>query len=324
VDSVLVKSFGELNTAALRRGMDRELAVFLLGKALDANRIGQRRGCTRIRPRALLRIIRSHRWFVWGGKPMSGARFEKIVARGDATFWHTGKARSVGQYLYLHSWDRICRALDVEPWSVLEMPLEAFRSLHAFRAWCYGSEIPYERTISRAFLSAQTGKTKQTQCEYDKIVGTRKQANIGRHVCGSHQEAVKFLRWLNEDDGSGPKRKRGYMGWDGLSIFVWMPSTLCVDWRFLPGGRAKRIRDQMQADFLVQSSESSGESCLSASARRRYCETDQQARRLYKRDALGAEYFVKTGQTLGKNRVWGYFHAFQDLQRGCGEYALAA
>jgi len=305
------------------------LAHWYLCKALDAApERSNRRGRGRIRSDVFYRWLRSRQLFFWSGRPLSERRFRKHIRQGEGIFWHVGPGRTnpgdapSGCWLYLHSWDRVCETLDVVPCAVLEMPLEAFRTLHSFRSYCYGGLLAYEHTVSRAHLTAATGMTKETMNQYDKVVHTQKQANLGLAQYSTHADAKRLLEWLNEDDGSGPKRKRGYMHRDGLTVGVYMPSTLYVDgFRPLSNGRAKRIRERMlQADSSLQSSDSSYHS--SASAHRRYCDTGQQARRSEKRGTLAPEYFVKTGKKLGKSRVWLYGHAYQNT--GAETYALAA
>lgn len=306
----VVRSYAELSQRALETKQDRELAFWYLAKSRD------QQGRGRTVKWAFLRAIQLLGCFEWGGRPMSQARFDKIVERGEGVFWH-----SAGDYLYLHSWDRVCRSLAVVPGDVVGLPLEAFKTLRTFRAHCgYGSAIGWDRTASRAYLSELTGVSKMTQNDYDPIVHTKKQSNIGYHRCSSHKEARRLLDWLNENDGNGATNRRAWLWKDGLTVMVRMPNTYSVELPRLPSGRARRIANEMQADCLLQSSARDHSYPLaSALVRRRYCQTDQQARRLFKRDKLASEYFVKTGKHLRLNgedhRLWVYGHAFQDTNR---------
>lgn len=280
--ALFVKTYSELAGMALKLGRSREYGLWLLLRFLDAS------GKARVDLAELRKLIAEHRLFRWGGKPMSEARLQDWVRRGDGIFWQIA-----GDQVFYRSLRRVCIALDVRPArEPVAIPLREFATLARFRAHLYGSWLGENRTMSRATISDLLGITRETQNQYDALVRTEKQENAAFAKCKSGKEAERLLKWLNRGKANG----RAWLSTDRLTVFVGMPSTLSARLPKLPRGQIRRVRRSLHGVGDV----------ATPTVALRYAESSEQARQAQKRGRLDAEYMVQTPLVRGKHRLWRY------------------
>jgi hypothetical protein len=205
----VVKTYVELNLAALNAGEEKIIRVWYLARFLD------KEGCGVVLAEKVEELLSCSR-----------RNFQRLLCQGEGKYWQRCKAKR-GVVLILFGLRRVSRRLGVsfgrKSRPVL-IPLEEFvRGVRRLRAALYASvhALRDERPISRGVLRKITGVPERTQREYDKVAGVEIRRNFALADSVSEEEEKRaFL-----------VRLRGRMRW-GFQI----PNSYGVSYLHAPKG----------------------------------------------------------------------------------------
>ena len=171
-----VKTYPDINLAALKAKKHKELRLWYLLKALDPQGSGE---LPKIEVQKALEGI------------MSYESFRTLLIAGKGTFWNVVIGRKSGQELIRPvGLVKLAAFLGVEE---LEdppkfIPIHAFERLHRFKAYIYGTCFDNnEKPISRALIRKETNLSIPTQISYERTARFKKTKNI------------RFIKQVNKD-----------------------------------------------------------------------------------------------------------------------------
>jgi len=156
-----LKTYPELNTAALQQHRERELSVWYLLRHIDGT------GSGLVPEQALRCFVASHDLF---GRDT----LRRALRRGEGMFWRRGNG-----FVEYRSLFNVAAALDADLHKLpVRLDLDDFRSIGRLRAMFMATMFADKsRRRSRAGLAAMIGKSPQTTRNYTKRAGLRVKRN---------------------------------------------------------------------------------------------------------------------------------------------------
>ena len=199
--SLFVKLFPELSAAALKAGLDKELALWYELRAVNVT------GCGRLLLDAALAALTSS----FGYSEKTAYR---LLKAGDGRFWDIHQApwmpsRSV---IKIYSLKGLAAWFDTSVLRLsrpVEVPAQSFKGRRAKRALLYSSFFKPDgsraKPISRDSIKAATGVKRRQQQRYDKVAGIKRVANFackndsqGKLTPIRHLVDGKSRQWLKD------------------------------------------------------------------------------------------------------------------------------
>lgn len=162
-----------LSIAALRRGLDKELAIWYCLRAINCWGSGVLE--LELAMEALIQRFSYSRSTAY-----------RHLSQGEGRFWVRVSQNST-TVVKMQGLKMVCEYLDTCPSSrVVEVPATEFKTMRQRRSWLYASFHQVggnkkARPISRASLEDATGVSRRQQQRYDKITSTKKVAQFAVH-----------------------------------------------------------------------------------------------------------------------------------------------
>ncbi len=198
---LFVRLYPELSVAALKAGLDKELALWYELRAINVT------GCGRLVLNDAVAALVEHFDY-------SQSTAYRLLKAGDGRFWdiyHTPWLSGLSQ-VKIYS---LCRVAEYFNTSVLrlsrpvEIPGQGFRGRRAKRAQLYASFFKPDgsraKPISRDSIEAATGVLRCQQKRYDHVAGIKRVANFafqqdgpGKLTAIRHLVDGKFRQWLKD------------------------------------------------------------------------------------------------------------------------------
>lgn len=93
----------------------------------------------------------------------------------------------------------VCKAFDVKPGNFVRIQTDCLRNLRRFAAYCYASLFSEKpKNMSRDFIEALTGLSRQTQLNYEKIVGIKVIPNVANYQWSDAEKNNAEMRYNRE------------------------------------------------------------------------------------------------------------------------------
>ena len=158
-----VKVYVELNDAAMQRGRERELRVWLLARSVDVDGSGV------VAVSDIQTLIARQRL-----RGLSDSSLSRLLSAGSGVFWTVWR-RGGQRWLRLVGLARVCVALGVERLRrrPVLVPMRYMRSMRTFRAagvYARFAGDEFSRPISRSVLEELTGVAERTQRAYQRAL----------------------------------------------------------------------------------------------------------------------------------------------------------
>jgi hypothetical protein len=230
----VIKTYMEINLAALNAGEEKLIRVWYLARFLDEEGSG---------------VVLAER--VEELLACSSRNFQRLLRQGDGKYWRRCKSKR-GLVLILIGFVRVSRRLGVfyEKGSrPVLIPLREFvGGVGRLRAALYSSvhALRDGRPISRAVLKSITGIPERTQREYDKIAGVEVRRNFAlADTVSLEREKRAFRVWLRGGTkGWGFQLPNSYrvsypLGCRGMMSNVSLPKRALIDYYHF--GRDRRL-----------------------------------------------------------------------------------
>lgn len=191
---LIVRFIPELSAAALKAGLDKELALWYELRAINAN------GSSRlILNDALAALVSSFGY--------SQSTAYRLLRAGDGSLWRLYNNR--GSRIEIYGLLKVAKYFNTWVGRPVEIRASDFRGRQAKTAWLYASFFKPDgsraKPISRDSISAATGVLRRQQQRYDKVVGIMrvfngafKQDSQGKLVPMFHLVEGKCKQWLKQ------------------------------------------------------------------------------------------------------------------------------
>ncbi len=196
-----IKLYPELSAAALKAGLDKELALWYELRAINDN------GSSRLLLNDALAALVSS----FGS---SEPTIYRLLKAGKGKFCDIRGSKLSGGFggrsvIKIESLERVAEYLGTYPGRPVEIKASDFRGRRAKTAWLYASFFKPEgsraKPISRDSIEAATGVERRQQQRYDKVAGIRRVANFACQVDNQgtltpirHLVNGKSQQWLKD------------------------------------------------------------------------------------------------------------------------------
>ncbi|MBA7626777.1 hypothetical protein ES703_34233 [subsurface metagenome] len=264
---LFVKLYPGLSVAALKAGLDKELALWYELRAINVT------GCGRLLLSDALAALVKH-----FGYTQSTAY--RLLGDGDGKLWDIyqsprlpGRSQVKIKGLY-----RVAEYLDTFPGRVVELKAADFKGRGAKTAWLYASFFKPDgsiraKPIARASIEVATGVKRRQQRRYDKKAGIKRVANFacyqdgqGKVVRMRHVVYGKSRQWLMDRRLGNTYHSRAIEAPRGMTKRV----NAELRHRSLNSGKARLLkRFFLSARSLIRSSERDKEAFLLVNKRDR-------------------------------------------------------
>lgn len=270
----MIKTYPELNLAAIKQKQTRQLRLWYLLRALDQPQGGGRLHW-RVAQEALADVI-------------SYESFRRALRDGEGVFWTVRPRRDGGQWVVLRGLAKVCWDLDVLKLyrTPTLVPIERCHSMGEFRAFIHNAWHSQENAnpISRQAVNGLSGAAKSTQNRYDKKMDIKTTQN--REVTGRISA-----------DGRLPehRKEQGYytLFLDGHYREVkHLPNSYYVEMPKAPRGRIRQTNRELQSRLVGREKEV---------FERRYFRSHKSFRRCKRRSET---CFLLTGE-YERGMLWG-------------------
>jgi len=223
-----IKTYPDLNLAALKQHKHKQLRLWYLLKALDPQGSGEL-------PKEEVQ------------KTLEGIlryeSFRTLLIAGTGTFWDIVIGQKSKQELIRPAGlAKLAAIFEIrelkDPPKVL--PLHAFGKLHRFKAYIYGTCFDSDRKpISRALIQKETNLSVPTQLSYEKTAPFKKTKNIR---FGNQVKWETELEEVQKENGYFLTQSEG-----GLYLCKRMPNSYFCDLPQSSIGSMRRANSQLQA-----------------------------------------------------------------------------
>lgn len=217
-----IKTYPDLNLAALKLRKHKQLRVWYLLRALDE------RGCGGAAWKEAQKALESI---------MRYESFRTLVLSGCGMFWDLRTRKSGEKAIVFRSLARVTLALGIKELvdRPIYVPFEAFKRLRDFKAYIYKTCFDGKRPLSRQTIERETGLSKPTQVTYGKVAKVK----TTRNVC--------FLGPATEEP-TKEQKEAGYfvtISEGSLQMCKRMPNTYSCDLPQAPRGSMRRANSQL-------------------------------------------------------------------------------
>ena len=196
-----IKLYPELSVAALKAGLDKELALWYELRAINV------KGSSRLLLNDALAALVKHFGY-------SQATAYRLLKAGDGKFWDIRGSKLSGGFggrsvVKIKGLRELAEYLDTLPGRPVEIKARDFRGRGAKTAWLYASFFKPDdskaKPISRDSIEAATGVLRRQQQRYDKVAGIKRVANFafrqdsqGKLTPLRHLVDGKSRQWLKD------------------------------------------------------------------------------------------------------------------------------
>ncbi|GAI67596.1 unnamed protein product, partial [marine sediment metagenome] len=186
--SLFVKIFPELSVAALKAGLDKELALWYELRAINITGSGKL-----LLENALAGLVSSFGY--------TQATAYRLLQAGKGKFWDIRGSKLSGGFggrsvIKIYGLYQVAEYLDTLPGRPVEVKASDFRGRGVKTAWLYASFFKPDgsraRPISRDSIEAATGVKRRQQQRYDKVAGIKRVVNFAFWQDGQG----KLVPWL--------------------------------------------------------------------------------------------------------------------------------
>lgn len=228
-----IKTYPELNLAAIKGKQSRQLRLWYLLRALDP------RGDGRVHKQEVQKVL---------SDILSYESFRRALHDGESIFWETRPRADSGDWIVLRGLPKLCKTFDIFKLSrdPVLIPVQCCKNMAEFRAFIHNSwhTKPDANPISRQVMTKLSGAAKSTQVRYDKATDTQSTEN-------------RSLTGRSTSNGTIPeeKRKEGYytLYLDGKFQEVkHLPNSYYADMQTAPRGRIRHTNRELKACLVGQ------------------------------------------------------------------------
>ncbi|GAI64587.1 unnamed protein product, partial [marine sediment metagenome] len=185
-----IKLIPELSVAALKAGLDKELALWYELRAINVT------GCGRLLLIDALAALVKHFDY-------SERTAYRLLQAGDGRFWGISQTPWMpsSSVVKIYSLKRVAERFSTSVFRLsrpVEVPAQSFKGRRAKRALLYASFFKPDgsraKPISRDSIEAATGVKRRQQQRYDKVAGIKRVANFAYQQ--DSQGKLTPIRWL--------------------------------------------------------------------------------------------------------------------------------
>lgn len=264
--ALCVKTYPDLNIAAMQTKQDRELAIWYLLRFLDPE------GNAKVPRDRFLRFIQDN-------SIMSQDNAKRRLRRGHGIFWDLVKMPKGVQIQY-RSLKNLSAHFGILPRKLpVGIPLEAFKGLGNARAYLYATWLNQgSNPISRQSIERDTGLPKKTQLRYEKRAKVAKEKNMA-------------IKPYDRDDQIP---LGGFVSRDGKTLNIPMANSYLPLLEQLARGQLRKVRRHLRGVL---------EGTPSDSIKRCYFRSGEEAAKCKRRRKV---FYVDNARTWRGYHLWAY------------------